>query len=638
MKRTVLLALSLVLAGSIAASAAAGRDHITGGFGMDQLKECLVENQAWVPFPAYSDRAGWDALMGSNRESIIAGGEKYLDYEWKVIRMSTYMEYAKSGDRYVNEVPYDDNNNAIARLFAAELAEGRGRFIPQIVDGVMHTCEMTSWAISAHVASFSPDGRPLPKQGDTTLELVQGNVSQMLSWIYYFLHEEFDRMDPEISRRLKSELVRRELDPYLTETSYWWMGFDPDHMLNNWNPWCNTNALVCFMLIEDDLERLTRGVWKSMWSVDQYLNRIQGDGGIEEGPSYWGHSAGMVYEYARVIHLATGGAVNLFGIDQIRGMGEYIVNSYVGDGWVVNFADASARGGADDSNLIYRFGKATGSAMMMGYAAEIRAAHPGRPSPGSNVLAFLESLSVYDEFSSAAAGYEARDYVWYPQTQFHYVRGARGLFLAAKAGYNDESHNHNDVGSFCLYADNLPVFIDAGVGTYTAKTFSAQRYDIWTMQTDYHNLPLINGVPQRNGREYRAGDVYSSSSCFRADIAGAYPEEAAVRSWVRSYSLKGGTLSISDSFDLVEAKAPNQVNFLAWGEVDASVPGVVTLSVQGRNLILKYDSSAFTAEKETISVDDPRLSAVWGPQICRIRLTARKLQRKGSYRFSITRR
>ena len=49
-------------------------------------------------------------------------------------------------------------------------------------------------------------------------------------------------------------------------------------------------------------------------------------------------------------------------------MGEYISRTYVGDGWVVNFADASAKGGGD-AGLIFRYGKAIGSDEMQKYAA-----------------------------------------------------------------------------------------------------------------------------------------------------------------------------------------------------------------------------------------------------------------------------
>ncbi|MFF5249487.1 hypothetical protein ACFY3V_34860 [Streptosporangium sp. NPDC000095] len=44
-----------------------------------------------------------------------------------------------------------------------------------------------------------------------------------------------------------------------------------------------------------------------------------------------------------------------------------------------------------------------------------------------------------------------------------------GLFLAAKGGYNVESHNHNDVGPFIVALDARPVLVDVGVGEYTAR-------------------------------------------------------------------------------------------------------------------------------------------------------------------------
>ena len=58
----------------------------------------------------------------------------------------------------------------------------------------------------------------------------------------------------------------------------------------------------------------------------------------------------------------------MFDEPMIRRMGEYMSRSYVGNGWVVNFADASAQGGGDPL-LIYRFGKAVSSDEMMHFAA-----------------------------------------------------------------------------------------------------------------------------------------------------------------------------------------------------------------------------------------------------------------------------
>ena len=58
----------------------------------------------------------------------------------------------------------------------------------------------------------------------------------------------------------------------------------------------------------------------------------------------------------QILSDGTGGRISLLNEPMIRRMGEYMSRSYIGNGWVVNFADASAQGGGDPL-LIYRFGK-----------------------------------------------------------------------------------------------------------------------------------------------------------------------------------------------------------------------------------------------------------------------------------------
>ena len=82
-----------------------------------------------------------------------------------------------------------------------------------------------------------------------------------------------------------------------------------------------------------------------MVSVDQFINYNHEDGACEEGPSYWGHAAGKLYDYLEMLRYGTGGQVSIFDKPIIKNLGEYIAKSYIGNGWVVNFADASAKGG-----------------------------------------------------------------------------------------------------------------------------------------------------------------------------------------------------------------------------------------------------------------------------------------------------
>ncbi len=128
-------------------------------------------NRDWVPLPPYSDRAGWDKLLGSRKQIYINLGINRIGYEWKVIKATDYMEYVRSGNQQTMETPYNENIIALEQLFLAELAEGKGRFTDQIINGVMHLCEMTSWALSAHLWMQKAPGH-LPNHKEHIIEMV----------------------------------------------------------------------------------------------------------------------------------------------------------------------------------------------------------------------------------------------------------------------------------------------------------------------------------------------------------------------------------------------------------------------------------------------------------------------------------
>ena len=631
------IAFSLLIMFATTTFAYTERNLLQNSITKEQLKEALVMNCAWVPYPAYTDRDGWNSLLSEeDRQTLIKAGEKMLDYKWQVIRATDYLEYERSGERNIMQNPYEANRKAINVLMMAELAEGKGRFVDQLINGVFFSCEMTSWVLSAHLPRQSTK-RSMPDWREQIIDLGSGNYGSMLAWVYYFFHDTFDKADPVISLRLRHELQERILDPFMENDREWWMAFywKPGEIINNWNPWCNSNVLQCYLLLEDDRNKLTDAVWRTMQSVDKFINFVKSDGACEEGTSYWGHAAGKMYDYLQILSDGTNGKVSLFKNPMIRRMGEYISRSYVGDGWVVNFADASAKGGGD-APLIYRYGRAVGSEEMMQFAAYLlKGKRPTIPL-GNDAFRTLQCVLLNKELEQTEAAHKVPACTWYPETEFCYLTNNSGWFLATKGGFNNESHNHNDAGTFSLYINNTPMFIDAGVGTYTRQTFSSERYSIWTMQSNYHNLPMINGVPQRFGQEYKATNVVCKEKqrYFSADISTAYPEEAAVNSWTRAYKLENKRLVITDKFSLKETKAANQVNFLVWGDIDISKAGKVSITVGDEHATLEYPTN-FKATLETIELPDTRLSNVWGEQIYRIVLTDSQKRLEGSYKFII---
>lgn len=619
--------------------AAEPRNFLQQTANREKLKKILLPRESWTGYPQYTDRKGWDLITGLKKEQLIKEGESNLSYVWKVVPATSYLEYERSGNRGVMENPYNSNTKALLTLLVAELAEGKGRFLDEIIDGVWSTCDMSSWVLSAHLP-VQQTKRNLPEQNEVIIDLVSGDVGSLLSWTWYFLHAEFDKINPIISKKLYSKIEERILDPYLKRSDYWWQALEvKDRVVNNWNPWCNSNVLLCYLLTEQDDAKRAEGVYKTMISTDQFINYIKEDGACEEGPSYWGHAAGKLYDYLQILHKATSGQINLFGNKMIRDMGEYISRSYVGRGWVVNFADASARFSGDEE-LIYRYGKSVGSEEMCSFAAELVKQNKGKTEvyASRDFFRTIENLQTYPALLSAKPGLPVFSTTWYPKTEFCYMRNADGIFVAAKGGFNNESHNHNDVGTFSLYVNETPIFVDAGVGTYTRQTFGSERYSIWTMQSEYHNLPMINGVPQRFGAEYRASAVecLSDKQQLRMDIAGAYPKEAAVKKWQRTYSLYKNTFHIEDVFELDSLRDYNRVHFLTWAKPVDLKPGLIEFVKEESRATLTYDPRLFTVQTEKVPQPDKRLSGVWGPELYRVVLTAKTKALKGHYRFVIT--
>ncbi len=607
----------------------------------NQLAQMLLLNQQWVTYPAYTDRAGWDKLTGSLKTSLIQKGEQSLDYHWEVITISDYLDFERTGGLDLAQAPFERNIRALNNLVFAELAEGKGRFLDQIINGVWYHCEMSNWALPnglmATLAIYPR--RPMPNPNDQVVDLTSSDMGSFLAWTYYFLKESMDKVHPAISGNLRNNLQRRILDPYMQRSNFWWQALDHKPAnVNNWNPWCNSNVLICFLLLENDPQKLVKAVARTMKSVDQYINYNHDDGGCEEGPAYWSHGPGKLYDYLTLLNRATGGKVSIFDQPIIKNMGEYIVQSYIGDGWVVNFADASAKG-SSPPGMIYRYGKAVNSPLMQQFGAylALKSENHSYVNNSREFFRSLENLSTWQELDKIRPALSATPYAFYPQTELCFLRN-KEYFLAAKGGYNNESHNHNDVGSFILFYKNKPVFIDVGVGAYTGKTFSKDRYSIWTMQSDYHNVPQINGIPQKYGVKYRSKNARfdSSEMTFSLDIAGAY-DSAGVQQWNRTFTLQpnGTGMVIQDDFGLNDVRQGNQLHFMCAKEPDVSKAGVVFFPMDGERLQLQYDSQLFAAETESIALTDRRLSNVWGSQVYRLNLKALKTPTKGRYIISI---
>jgi len=595
----------------------------------------LLSREAWRPYPTRQDRAAWAELPAGVGTELIARGEAALAAEWPALPATLFLEFGRNGNRSRFEKHHFGRRQLLCDLVLAECAEGQGRFLDGIANGVWSLCEESYWGVPAHVG-MQRAGSGLPDTAEPTVDLFAAETAALLAWTAYLLGPALDGVSSLIRPRITREIDYRILTPCLERDDFWWMGLQGARSVNNWNPWINSNWLACALLVEEDSARQLAAVAKSMRSLDVFIDDYPEDGGCDEGPSYWGRAGASLFDYLELLHSAFGGAIDLFAESKIQEIGRFIYRAHIADRWFINFADAPARL-IPNGPLIFRYGRAIGDTEMQSFGAWLATLTTQRQGVDSLPRQLPALFTLAAMADTPAMPPLTRD-VWLPDTQMMVARAEGGstvgLFLAAKGGHNAESHNHNDVGHFTVYADGQPVLIDIGVETYSRKTFSAERYDIWTMQSQYHNLPTVNGVMQRDGREFAARDLrYAADEDgaeFTLDIAGAYPPDAGIACWRRTFTfLRKGEITVADQYRLSAPPRELCFSLLTPCAVSLDAAGTITLGTRawgdglsaGRAL-LHFPADKLRADVEEITIDDPQLQAVWGDRLFRILLRA----------------
>ncbi len=648
MKKTIIL-LSIFMIISISLYSSEKEEELnllSGKYTPERLKEIIIPAAEWHPFPKASEQAGWQKIPAKVRAAHLRQGEKHLGCDWEIPKASIFLEFVRTGNRTNYQIIANGRRVKLAEMVIAECIEGKGRFLDDIMDGIWAISEETYWGVPAHVGA-QKKGPGLPDVKEPTVDLFAAETGMLLAWIHYLLGEQLDRISPLITERIRYEVQRRILSVNLERDDFWWMGFG-GRIVNNWNPWICSNWLAAVLILENDQQRRIQSVHKVLRCLDNFLNPYPRDGGCDEGPGYWGRAGASLYDCLELLASASEGKIDVFDEPLIKEIGRYIFRVYINDRYFINFADAAAKLNPDAS-VIFRYGKSIKDADLTGFGAFLaRKQNLGQDyiRGGWGCLGrVLPTLFHLDELlKTEPQEILLRDF-WLPELQVMGARSAegskQGLYLAAKGGHNAESHNHNDVGNFIVYADGYPALIDVGVETYTAKTFSSRRYEIWTMQSAFHNLPTINGTMQKNGREFQAKDVkYEAGkrrAVFSLEISQAYPEDAKVKSWMRTITMeREKQIVVHDQYEIKEFQKPLQMNLMSWRKPELEEEGKIRLenSEGGQGLkpvFIHYDKNRFRAEIETIPLEDERLKSSWGDQLYRIVLKATQTPLKGEF-------
>ena len=619
------------------------------------LSAALVAPSSWKPFP--QSAAGWAELLpDSIRAQLIRNGESCLQGQFPNVPASVTLDFFRNGNRTRYENLSFGKRNRLWALTLAESIEGKGRFLDAIMDGIWSISEETFWGASAHLflqkgtvaaGGDSDDAKGLPDAEHPVVDLFAAETAANLAWVDYFVGPELDGISPLIRKRISYEVNRRIFVPMETARYDWLGAGNSEARLNNWAPWIMSNYLTAALLLEKDAAKRAHDVYRAMQVTDQYLNGLGDDGACEEGPTYWAFGPGCVLDILDLLGSATNGRINIFHEGLIRNMAAYIYKVHIGGNYFVNIGDAHPEM-TPEPCMIRRFGAETGDTDLRAFGRWLYAGNNFGASlghqPYHRARELFDFVGLPDMVAEPVAFCDVSE-AWLPDIQLLVSRLDHGLFVAAHAGNNGKSHNHNDAGDFIVYADGEPVIIDVGSGTYTARTFSKDRYQLWFNTSAFHNLPTVNGLNEKEGAAYGADEVTyqldKRGVRLSMDLAKAYPAAAGVSRWKRTIlAEKAGRILITDSCRANDLFRTLTQNIMTVAAVDITAPGLILFTTEKGNRVgLRYDAKVWTAQKEEMRLTTPEeagLVETWHHRtITRVRLDAKSAVRGGVFQYAI---
>ena len=453
------------------------------------------------------ERPGWsDAYMPANPGRARA----YLKEPIPDCSDELYLRFKRDGNR-------TEFQNArgkrieMFRHFAAMAEKEGGEYLAKTEELLRIICAQRSWVLPAH------DGKLGNFKGTAlTIDLGSSHLAYSMAEVLCRLG---NRLSPEARSLAMSEMERRIFSLYRATNrdskgpkdlhGNWWF-----YVRSNWNAVCHANVVRAALALIEDRQDRAAFVEAAERGMRYFLESFLEDGYCTEGAGYWNYGFGHYLYLAKAVKDVTGGFVDLTRLPRAREAMEYGFGYRLARGKSPVFADGG--GGAPSGDFL----------------------KIGRELFGKEVWKLTSE----------------KPRTCFPVAQVYIMRAKR-LAFGVKGGNNAELHNHNDIGSWTLTLDGVEMAGDPGGEVYTARTFSAKRYESDVLNSYGHPVPLVDGVKQGTGAKFEAKVLSSefSDACDTVtyDIKGAYPATTnALRSLVRSVSFDRAAecVTVRDTF------------------------------------------------------------------------------------------
>jgi len=469
---------------------------------------------------------------------------RYGQGELPDISYDAFMHYHRTGSRHLFETDYyfPRRQRMTTCALLSLIYPDNEEYFSNLCNTIWAILNECSWSLPNH------DPRSALEYSDDYIDLFAAETGYAISEIRLLFR---DRFDPVLNARITHALDRRIIRSFI-EHAYGW-----ETVRTNWAAVCAGSVAVAFMRERPDLYPLIRPRIDA--AMEAFLSGFRDDGVCQEGFAYWSYGFGFFLCYAHSLLEFTGGERDLFKNEKVKKIAQFPNCVYLSGNSVISFSDGGRTG------LLF-LGAAN---LLRHHYGDILPHLPKEFYCTSGINScwcqHAMSFAYFDPALFADSQPKDEEYL-FAETGW-YVRKNALFGFAAKAGNNDEPHNHNDIGSFILAAGGEQVLADLGCGEYNRDYFSSRRYTILCNRSLGHSVPLLDGFEQCAGAEY-AGLMRCEGERVLIDMTGAYPVSP-VQSCLRRFDLKPDGFDLADTFSYAEP-CPVMERFVSLMEPEIS--------------------------------------------------------------------
>lgn len=519
---------------------------------VQQIEQMLSNNPAGFGEP-YSKREVWGELLNSGRFNGFL--QEMTTYVFPPFSVADYFSLsdgsASSSQRGLTMMR--KRAEGLSKVTWAECLQNQGNFTQQVKDGLLSIINQPSW-VSPRVDYDFKNYYGVEYSVDLTSSLYAHTIAQTL----YLMG---DKIDATLRQQAINALYARVFNPVLNKISTQNTARENDFLItaSNWNHVCLAGVVgAALTAIGSKHERAV------FVSIGEYyskngLSAFNSDGYCTEGMRYYNYGFGHYILLRESVWQATAGTLDLFNDPKVRKIANYAPNleiindvypsiSDTGEGekptnWIMTYLSKNLKLG------LTRYDTLTHKAKTIDIRNEIMMSFPNSSSE-INVGQGIDKEMIRSFFDQTGV------LVCRPRSCANFNIG-----VALKGGNNDESHNHNDIGSYTIVKGDQIMVGDPGAIPYAANIFNPQfRYTYKTIGSFGHPVPLVAGTQQQPGAQAASRTISTDFSLEKdsitLDIASAYNVPGLNKlERTMNYSRVGtGSVTFTDVFEYAQPK------------------------------------------------------------------------------------